>query len=149
MTTTWSKLTNANIPFETYPFLCQLPDGRVIHIGGSDYATDTDVLDISAQTWSVIDSRVIEGGSATMTGPGRFMKAGAAADSQDVGPGSKTTFVLHTTSPAAWWQQTPSMAYVRSFANLTMLPDGSVLVTGRESDKNGGDISKPVYAAEL
>jgi Domain of unknown function (DUF1929)/Bacterial Ig domain/Glyoxal oxidase N-terminus/Carboxypeptidase regulatory-like domain/Kelch motif/Galactose oxidase, central domain len=145
----WSQLTNANNPFETYPFLYQLPDGRVIHIGGSEYATDTDVLDIGTQSWSVIDSRVIDGGSASMIAPGQFMKAGAAADSQDVGPGSNTTFVLDTTRPSPQWQQTPSMAYVRSFANLTMLPDGSVLVTGGESDKNGGDISKAVYAAEL
>jgi hypothetical protein len=92
---------------------------------------------------------VIDGGSATMIAPGQFMKAGAAADSQDVGPGSNTTFVLDTTSPNPQWQQTSSMAYNRSFANLTMLPDGSVLVTGGELDKNGGDISKAVYAAEL
>jgi len=47
------------------------------------------------------------------------------------------------------WQQTPSMAYIRSFLNLTMLPDGSVLATGGESDKNGGNIANAVYAAEL
>jgi hypothetical protein len=148
-TNKWSQLTNANNPFETYPFMYQLADGRVIHIGGSEYATDTDVLDIGTQSWSVLDSRVIDGGSATMIAPGQFMKAGAAADSQDVGPGSNTTFVLDTTSPNPQWQQTSSMAYNRSFANLTMLPDGSVLVTGGELDKNGGDISKAVYAAEL
>jgi hypothetical protein len=41
------------------------------------------------------------------------------------------------------------MAYPRSFLNLTELPDGTVLATGGETDKNGGDISKAVYAAEL
>jgi hypothetical protein len=148
-TNKWTQLTNANNPFETYPFLYQLSDGRVLHIGGSEYATDTDVLDINTQTWSVVDSRIIDGGSATMYAPGQFMKAGAAADSQDIGPGSNTTFVLDMTKPNAVWQQTAPMAYIRSFPNLTMLPDGTALVTGGESDKNGGDISKAVYAAEL
>jgi hypothetical protein len=50
-------------------------------------------------------------------------------------------------SPA--WQQTPSMVYPRSFLNLTTLPDGTVLATGGETDKNGGNISNAVYAAEL
>ncbi|MFL6446301.1 MAG: galactose oxidase-like domain-containing protein [Bryobacteraceae bacterium] len=148
-TNKWTQLVNANNPFETYPFLYQLPDGRVIHIGGSEYATDTDVLDIGAQAWSVIDSRVLDGGSATMYSPGQFMKAGSAADSQNTGPSSNTTFVLDMTQPSPTWQQTASMAYSRTFGNLTMLPDGSVLATGGESDKNGGDISKAIYAAEL
>ena len=147
-TNSWTKLTNANNPFETYPFLYQLGDGRVIHIGGSEYATDTDILDIPSQTWSVIDGRVIDGSSATMYLPGQFMKAGAAADSQNVGPASNTTFVLDLSQTNPAWQQTPSMAYPRSFMNLTMLPDGSVLATGGETDQNGGDVSKAVYAAE-
>jgi hypothetical protein len=145
----WTELTNANNPFETYPFLYQLSDGRILHIGGSEYATDTDVLDIATQTWSVVDSRIIDGASATMYGPGLFVKAGAAADSQMVGPGANTTFVLDMTQPTPAWQQTPSMAYVRSFVNLTMLPDGTVLATGGETDKNGGTIANAVYAAEL
>jgi hypothetical protein len=41
------------------------------------------------------------------------------------------------------------MAYARSFLNLTELPDGTVLATGGETDKNGGNISNAVYAAEL
>jgi hypothetical protein len=148
-TNSWTSLTNANNPFETYPFLYQLSDGRVIHIGGSEYATDTDVLDLTSQSWTVVDSRIIDGGSATMYLPEHFMKAGAAADSQDTGPGSSTTFVLDMTQANPAWQQTASMAYVRSFMNVTMLPDGTVLATGGETDKNGGNIANAVYAAEL
>jgi hypothetical protein len=33
--------------------------------------------------------------------------------------------------------------------NLTTLPDGTVLATGGETDKDGGNISNAVYAAEL
>ena len=148
-TNTWTSLTNANNPFETYPFLYVLPDGRVIHIGGSEYATDTDVLDLTTNTWSVIDPNVVDGASATMYTPSHFMKAGTATDSQGVGPSFNTTYVLDMTQATPAWQQTPSMAYSRSFMNLTMLPDGTVLATGGETDRNGGTIANAVYAAEL
>ena len=81
--------------------------------------------------------------------PGQFMKAGAATDSQGVGPASNTTFVLDMTQATPAWQQTSSMAYPRSFLNLTMLPDGNVLATGGETDKDGGKIANAVYPAEL
>jgi uncharacterized repeat protein (TIGR01451 family) len=145
----WTQLTNANNPFETYPFLYLLHDGRVIHIGGSEYPTDTDILDLNTQTWSVVDPNIVDGGSATMYAPGKFMKAGSATDSQGVGPSSNTTFVLDMSQSSPAWRQTPSMAYPRSFLNLTTLPDGSVLATGGETDKDGGVVSNAVYAAEL
>ncbi|HEY7302930.1 MAG TPA: galactose oxidase-like domain-containing protein [Bryobacteraceae bacterium] len=148
-TNAWTKLTKADNPFETYPFIFQLSDGRVIHVGGSEYATVTDILDLNTQTWSVVDPTIYEGGSAKMYLPDKIMKAGSAADSQMTGPSANTTFVLDMTQPSPAWKQTPSMAYPRSFLNLTSLPDGTVLVTGGETDKNGGDISKAVYPAEL
>jgi hypothetical protein len=148
-TNTWKQLTNANNPFETYPFMYLLPDGRMIHIGGSEYPTDTDVLDLNALTWSVIDPNIVDGASATMYSPTKFMKAGSATDSQGVGPSSNTTFVLDMTQSTPAWQQTPSMAYARSFLNLTTLPDDTVLATGGETDRNGGNIANAVYAAEL
>ena len=77
------------------------------------------------------------------------MKAGSAADSQMTRPSVNTTYVIDMTQPSPKWQQTASMAYARSFMNLTELPDGTVLATGGETDKNGGDISKAVYPAEL
>ncbi len=149
VTNGWTQLTNANNPFETYPFIYVLPDGRVIHIGGSEFATDTDILDLTTNSWSVVDPNIVDGGSATMYSPSKFVKAGSAADSQEVGPSSNTTFVLDMTKPAPTWHQTPSMAYPRTFFNLTMLPDGSVLATGGETDKDGGNIANAVYAAEL
>ena len=54
---------------------------------------------------------------------------------------------MTATSPA--WQQVPSMVYPRSFMNMTVLPDGTVLATGGETDRNGGNIANAVYPAEL
>ena len=149
VTNKWTSLTNANNPFETYPFIFQLSDGRVIHVGGSEYATDTEALDLNSQTWSVVDGRIVDGGSATMYLPNKIMKAGSASDSQNSGPSSNTTFVLDMTQQSPTWKQTPSMAYPRSYLNLTTLPDGAVLATGGETDKNGGNIANAVYPAEL
>ncbi len=146
---TWTQLTNANNPFETYPFIYQLSDGRIIHVNGSEYATVTDILDLNTQTWSNVDTNITEGGSSVMYLQDKIMKAGSAADSQMTGASANTTFVLDMTQPSPKWQQTASMQYARSFLNLTELPDGTVLATGGESDKNGGDVSKAVYAAEL
>jgi Domain of unknown function (DUF1929)/Galactose oxidase, central domain len=84
-----------------------------------------------------------------MYAPGRMIKAGSASDSQFIGPSSNTAFVLDATAASPAWQQVPSMAYPRSFMNTTVLPDGTVLATGGETDKNGGNIANAVYAAEL
>ena len=145
----WTQLTGANNPFETYPFIYQLADGRVIHLGGSEYATDTEVLDLNTQTWSVLDPGIVDGGSSAMYQPGKIMKAGSAADSQNSGTSSRTTFILDTTQSSPAWVQTSSMVYPRSFFNLVTLPDDSVLAVGGETDKNGGTIANAVYAAEL
>ena len=147
-TNTWTKVTSANNPFETYPFLYQLSDGRVIHVGNSEYATVTDILDLTTQTWSVVDPNIVDGASCAMYLPGKIMKAGTATDSQGSGPSANTTYVLDTTVATPAWQQTPSMAYSRSFLNLPVLPDGTVLAIGGETDKNGGNIANAVYPAE-
>jgi hypothetical protein len=146
---TWTKLTSANNPFETYPFIFQLSDGRLFHVNGSEYATVTDILNLNTLSWSTVDPNIKDGSSAVMYMPDKIMKAGSASDSQNSGPSSNTTFVLDMTQPSPAWKQTASMANPRSFLNLTELPDGTVLVTGGETDKNGGNISNAVYPAEL
>jgi hypothetical protein len=147
---TWTQVTAASNPIQTYPFIYVMPDGRLIHVGGSEYATDTEVLDPATWTWSLVDGRILEGGSSSMYLPNKFMKAGSASETDNgVGPSANSTFVLDMTNPVPAWQQTPSMAYPRSYLNLTTLPDGTVLATGGELDKAGGDTTQAVYAAEL
>jgi Domain of unknown function (DUF1929)/Bacterial Ig domain/Glyoxal oxidase N-terminus/Kelch motif len=148
-TNSWTQLNSANNPFETYPFIYQLTDGRLIHLGGSEYATDTEALDLNTQSWTTIDPTIVDGGSTVMYQPGKIMKAGSASDSQNSGASSKTTFTIDTTQSNPAWVQTPSMSYPRTFFNLVTLPDDSVLAVGGETDKNGGNIANAVYAAEL
>jgi hypothetical protein len=149
-TNSWTLLNNAaNDNTPSYPFMYVLPDGRVIQVGASEVPTLTQALDVNSQTWTTIDPRVIDGGSAVMFAPGKFMKAGSATDSGNSGPSAATTFVLDMTQPSPAWQQTASMAYPRSFLNLTALPDGTVLATGGESDKSGYSVANAIKPAEL
>ncbi|HEV8528080.1 MAG TPA: galactose oxidase-like domain-containing protein [Actinomycetes bacterium] len=146
---TWTDLTAAthNIPF--YPFMYQLPDGRVLWAGASEEATPTEVLSANLQSWTSIDSRIIDGATITNYAPGKFMKAGSASDSGFTGPSSATAFTLDMNQPNPTWQPTASMAFPRSFVNLTNLPDGTVLATGGGTDKSGYNEANAVKPAEI
>ncbi|PVZ60827.1 galactose oxidase-like domain-containing protein, partial [Arthrobacter sp. H-02-3] len=146
---TWSDLSTAtkNIPY--YPFMYQLPDGRVLQAGASEQATSTLALNVATQQWSTIDSRLIDGASITNYAPGKFLKAGSASDSGFSGASSNSAFTLDMNLPNPTWQPTASMQYPRSFVNLTTLPDGTVLATGGGTDKSGSDASKAVKPAEI
>jgi len=148
-TDTWTTLTAATNPIPLYPFLFVLPDGRVITVGTSEVASSTQVLTLSTWTWTVVDDRLIDGGSAVMFQPGKFLKAGTAADSGDSGLAAPTAFVLDMTQPAPAWQPTGSMAFPRSFHNLTMLPDGTALVTGGGTDRSSFNTASAILAAEI
>ena len=147
---TWTHLTSANNPFEYYPFIYLLSDGRVIHVGGSEYPTATDILDLNSQIWSVVDPNIVDGGSAVMYLPGKIMKAGSSFREASISAASaNTTYVLDTTKATVAWQQAPSMVYPRSDLDLVELPDGNVLAVGGDLDQCGCDIANAVYAAEL
>jgi hypothetical protein len=66
-----------------------------------------------------------------------------------------TAEVFDLTGALPTWRKVASMAFARRFPNSTLLPDGTVLVTGGTSQANARidgrewDLSKMVYAAEL
>lgn len=147
-TNKWQSLTAASHTMPIYPFIYQLPDGRIAHLGGSEDPTPSEVLDLSTNQWTTIDSRVIDGGSIANYAPGRFIKAGSAADDGYSGNSVKTAYTLNMNAPGAIWQPTGSMAFPRSFLNLTNLPDGTVLATGGGTDKSGFVDANAVLQAE-
>jgi hypothetical protein len=82
--------------------------------------------------------------------PGKVLKVGTAANSESPYTNSATTaYVLDMNQSSPQWRQVPSMLFPRTYMNLTLLPDGNVLVTG------GGTVTDPfnttagVYAAEM
>jgi chitodextrinase len=147
-TNTWQDLTAASNSMPIYPFIYQLPDGRVAHLGGSEHPTASEVLDLNTNQWSSIDGRVIDGGSIANYAPGKFIKAGSASDSGLTGQSIKTAYTLDMNQTGAIWQPTLSMSFARSFLNMTNLPDGNVLATGGGTDKTGFTDTNGVLAAE-
>ncbi|MGO4534939.1 galactose oxidase-like domain-containing protein [Leifsonia sp. 2MCAF36] len=148
-TNTWTDLTAASKDIPYYPFMFQLPDGRVLQAGASEQGTLTQALDVATQQWTTIDSRVLDGASITNYAPGKFLKAGTASDGGFSGQSAKTAYTLDMNQPNPTWQPTAPMAYARSFVDLTNLPDGTVLATGGGTDKSGQDVSKAVKPAEI
>jgi hypothetical protein len=144
----WTSLTAATKSIPLYPFMFVLPDGRVIQVGNS-VASRTQTLSIATSVWTIIDNRLIDGGSAVTFGPGKFMKSGSAADSGNTGLAASTAFVLDMTQASPTWQPTGSMAFPRSFHNLTMLPDGTALVTGGGTDRSAFNTANGVRPAEV
>jgi hypothetical protein len=138
---------NSNTP--NYPFMFVLPDGRVAFTGASEYDTITQILDVNSQTWTTVSNAVVPGSSAVMYSPGKVMKSGEAADSGFSGPATSTAYTIDFNQQNPVWQKVGNMAFPRSFMNLTILPDDTVVVTGGETTKDGSNPANAVKAAEL
>ncbi len=148
-TNTWTSLTTASRAIPYYPFMYQLPDGRVLQAGASEQGTSTIALDPATQQWSTIDASVLDGASITNYAPGKFLKAGSASDGGFTGLSVATAYTLDMNQPNPTWQPTASMAFPRSFVNLTTLPDGTVLGTGGGTDRSGQNEANAVKPAEI
>jgi hypothetical protein len=92
----------------------------------------------------------VDGGSAAMYLPGKFLKTGTSCDPD--APQRSTTptaYVLDMTQPSPAWRQVASMQYARTFHVETILPDGTVLVTGGGPSTAALDTANGALAAEL
>ena len=154
VTNSWTTLSAANQTIPNYPFMFVLPDGRVLAAGSDEAKMATYLLNVGTQQWSVVDSTVLDAGSAVMYLPGKVMKAGssdlsAPADNGGSVPSAATTYVLDMTQGSPAWQQTASMTNPRTHLNLTVLPDGTVLATGGSTDIGGISPASGVLPGEL
>jgi Concanavalin A-like lectin/glucanases superfamily/Domain of unknown function (DUF1929)/Bacterial Ig domain/Kelch motif len=145
----FTTLPSARLAVPYYPFMFVLPDGKVIDAGANEDPAATSKLDMTTGTWTTVDPIVRDGHSAAMYRLGKILKSGTAADSGTPGNAAATAYVLDTTQPSPAWRQVASMAYPRAFHNTTLLPDGSVLVTGGGTALDGYDTTKAALRAEL
>jgi len=146
----WTKLDGASLDLPYYPHMFVLPDGRVLAASTAEDPIMTQVLDLSTQTWSIVDPTPVDGGSAAMYRLGKVMKCGTSTDpDMPVFASAATTYVLDMTKPSPAWRQTAPMAFPRTYHNLTLLPDGTVLVTGGGATTDRGGLSGAVHEAEL
>jgi uncharacterized repeat protein (TIGR01451 family) len=149
-TNTWTDMADsARTTIRFYPHNYVLPDGRVLAAAHGDAAASTTVIDLTTQTWTTVDSRITDAHSSAMYLPGKVVKCGTATQDNEGHPAAATTYVLDMTQPTPQWQATAPMAFPRSFHNMTVLPDGQVLVTGGSTTTDKANYAAAVYAAEL
>ena len=149
-TNSWSQITTASRTVPWYPYTFVMPDGKVLMAGGAQAPSNTATYDPSTKTWTTVDSRVLDAGSAAMYLPGKIIKSGTSTDTESgTGPSSATTYMLDMTQANPQWQQIGSMAFPRTFHVMTTLPDGNVLVTGGGRTSGFADLPNAVHQAEL
>jgi hypothetical protein len=141
---TWRNLTGARKVIITYPFMFLAPNGRVFHAGAEQ---TTEYLNTSGTgSWSVVGDRkwgVRAYGTAVMYDDGKVLTLGGGD------PPTATAEVIDLNSPTPAWRLVAPMAYARRQANATLLPDGTVLISGGHGGTGNDDPSHPVYPAEL
>jgi fibronectin type 3 domain-containing protein len=149
-TNAWTDLPAASLTSPLYPFLFVLSDGRVLDAGPD---TTTRILNVATATWTVVGSSPFDGHSAVMYRPNKIMKSGAWADPDFVNERSYAshgrTAVIDMSAGSPAWRETAPMARARSYHNLTLLPDGTVLASGGGSRSDGRDIVNSVLPAEI
>ncbi len=135
-----------------YPFMFLLADGRIVKAGTFEGPESVDVLNPATQTWSTVDGRILDAGSAVMYRPGKILRAGTSGGPGTTQPpASAAAYVLDMNAAAPALRQVQSMAFPRAFFNLTTLPDGNVLATSGETnhDITSTNPGYQVRAAEL
>jgi hypothetical protein len=150
-TNSWSQLNSAPFPYDYYyPHNFVLPDGRILAAATTQYPIVSQVLDLSASTWTGVGGAAENGGSSVMYLPYKFLKMGHYDDADEVGdPSVATAYVLDMSKTSPAWRQVASMAFTRTYHNSTLLPDGTVLVTGGGTTTTSGDVADAVLPAEL
>jgi len=148
-TNVWAALSSASLDLPYFPHMFVLPDGRVLAAASAEDPIVARALNLSTQTWSIVDSTPVDGGSSVMYRPGKVMKCGTSIDPGIlIIPSAATTYVLDMTQPSPAWRQTAPMAFPRTFHNLTLLPDGTVLATGGGVTTDAVGLSGAVHDAE-
>jgi hypothetical protein len=143
-TGTWRSLTSAQLSQELYPMMFLAPNGKVFNAAPTQ---TTRYLDTSGTgSWSFVANRNFGDrnyGSAVMYADGKILVLGGGD------PPTNTAEVIDLNQPSPTWRSVAPMSIARRQLNATLLPDGTVLVTGGTSGAGFNNTTTPVYPAEL
>jgi hypothetical protein len=102
---TWSQLTGASLSLPLYPHMHVLPDGRVLAVSSQEDPIVSRVLDLTAQTWTVVDPTLRDGGSSVMYRPGKILKTGSARNPDyPAANAAATAYVIDMNLPSPTWR---------------------------------------------
>ena len=149
-TNSWSQLAQSPFFFPYYPHVYVLPDGRLLVPLTDEAPITSEVLDLTTGTWTAVGGAAVDGGTSAMYLPSKFIKLGTGVDPDtSTRSSAATAYVLDMTQSSPTWRPVASMAFARTYANTTLLPDGNVLVTGGGTTTGATDVANAVLPAEL
>jgi hypothetical protein len=141
----WRYLNQAPLSVANYARMFVAPNGELFNAGPT---VGTRYLNTSGTGgWTMVGTTKYPNprdyGSAVMYSPGKVLIVGGDD------PPTNTAEIIDLNSSSPSWSYTNPMANHRRQLNATILPDGTVLVTGGSSGKGFNNSNSPVYAAEL
>ncbi|WP_233602073.1 galactose oxidase-like domain-containing protein [Corallococcus sp. CA047B] len=141
----WRTLSGASLELMYYPWMFVAPNGKSFMAGywkpSRFLSTDGTGAWTSGPRTRYAHSR--NAGSAALYEPGKVLIAGG-----DNPPTNNVEVIdLNAATPA--WRTVAPMRYVRRQHNTTLLPDGTVLVTGGHSGPGTDNPRFPRYETEL
>jgi galactose oxidase len=154
-TSSWQDLTTADLSLPFYPFMFVAPNGKVFCAGPGQAGRYLNVSKTGA--WSFVANSLYgtrNWGSAVMYDDGKVLIIGGtqcdpyATNCTKLPTNTAETIDLNSPTPA--WRYTGSMAGARKLHNATLLPDGTVLVTGgsRGTEDPNSNSNNPAYSSE-
>jgi galactose oxidase len=141
----WRDLTGALRTVNQYPWMFVAPNGKVFMAGPDPMSAYLDTAGTGA--WTDVGPRSAGervSGSAVMYDDGKVMACGGGEDLP-----TEVVEVIDLNSPTPAWRTVQPMAQPRKQHNTTLLPDGTVLVTGGSRGPGKDDDTSPVFATEL